>query len=65
MVLTDFFLTGPCQKFKKPSKNPIHTRSTRDANFDKYIKHSREVLALRGVTGRKSGRRELYPGVFA
>ena len=65
MVLTDFFLTGPCHKFKKPLKGlSIHVpRGMRF--FNKYIKHSREVLALRGVTGRKSGRRELYPGVFA
>ena len=38
-------------KVEKTVERAIHARSTRDANFDKYEKHSRAVLALRGVTG--------------
>ena len=48
-------------KVEKTVERAIHARSTRDANFDKYKKHS-----LRGATGiEKKGWRELYPGVLA
>ena len=46
-----FFPYWFMSKVEKTVERAIHARSTRDANFDKYEKHSRAVLALRGVTG--------------
>ena len=51
-----FYPHWSMSKVEKTVERAIHARSTREANFDKYKKHS-----LRGATGiEKSGWRELY-----
>ena len=53
-------------KVEKTVEGDIHARSTRDANFDKYKKAFTCCPRFAWCNrNRKSGWRELYPGVVA